>query len=108
MNNRALFRLAGIGALVYEFAIGGALYLLDDSALDPAWGLLPETIEWYSFLESYLIVASIVGSVLILMLVGGVVGVLLFRNWGRWLSLKLGSAREWGHYYAYRLGGFEH
>ncbi len=87
MSNRAVFRLALIGILVYELAIGAALYFFDDGTLDPAWELLPETVGWHIYFESHFMASVAIGGVVILLLVAGLVGVLLFRNWGRWLYL---------------------
>jgi hypothetical protein len=87
MSNRAAFRLAIIGLLAYELAIGAALYFFDDGTLDPAWELLPETIGWYTYFESHFIASIAVGVAVILIIVTGLVGVLMFQNWGRWLYL---------------------
>ena len=87
MSNRTVFRLVIIGLLVFEFAIGSAVYFFDDGALDSAWELLPETVNWYAYLETHFISSLVVGFLLILVIVASLVGVLLFRNWGRWLYL---------------------
>lgn len=87
MNNRIIFRLLIVGLLVFELAIGATSYFFDSDALDPAWEVLPETYDWYPLLESNLIVTIFVSVSIILALLASLVGVLLFKNWGRWLYL---------------------
>jgi len=86
MSNRAIFRLAVIGLLVFELAIGVAFYFLDDGALDAAWEQLPDATDWYTYIESHLAI-SVALLLLLVAIVGSLVGVLLFKNWGRWLYL---------------------
>ena len=87
MSNRVLFRLLIVGLLAFELAVGAALYFFNDGALDSAWEALPESYDWYSLLESNLIVTISVGVSILLLLLAGLLGVLLFKNWGRWLYL---------------------
>ncbi|MCX4030235.1 hypothetical protein H0A36_26490 [Endozoicomonas sp. SM1973] len=87
MSNRAIFRLAVIGLLVFELAISVALYFFDDGALDPAWEILPQAIDWQSYLESNLTISIIAGLSLIIVLLASLVGMLMFKSWGRWLYL---------------------
>ena len=87
MSSRAVFRLAVIGLLVFELAVGVVLFLFDDGTLNPAWEVLPKTIDWYIYLESHFIISIFSGLLLIVAIVASLVGVLLFRNWRRWLYL---------------------
>ncbi len=87
MSNRVKFRLAVIGLLVFELIANAALYFFDDGTLDPAWKLLPEAANWYTYYESNLAATIIVALLLIVAIIASIVGVLLFRNWGRWLYL---------------------
>ncbi|NRD74134.1 hypothetical protein HQQ94_12985 [Shewanella sp. VB17] len=90
MNNRVVFRLAVIGLFIFEIAICVALYFFDDGALDSAWQLLPETVDWYIYFESYPAIVAVAMFGLLSLIVVSFIGVLLFRNWARWLYL--GSA----------------
>ena len=85
MNNRVVFRLAIIGVLVFDLAIGAAVYWFDDGSLDPARELLPDDFYWASFQESHFILSMVLGGLLVVTMIASIVGVLLFRNWGRWL-----------------------
>ncbi len=87
MSNRVIFRLAVIGLLIAELAIGVALYFLDTGALDSAWEQLPESIDWYTYLESHFVTSVALLILLLVAILGSLVGVLLFKNWGRWLYL---------------------
>ncbi|BFM48775.1 hypothetical protein [Marinomonas sp. THO17] len=87
MSNRVIFRLAVIGLLIAELAIGVALYFLDSGALDAAWEQLPESIDWYTYLESNFVTSVALLILLLVAILGSLVGVLLFKNWGRWLYL---------------------
>ena len=87
MSNRVVFRILIVGLLAYELAIGAVLYLFDDGALDQAWEALPEEYDWYSFLESNLVVTILAGVSVMLVILTSLVGVLLYKNWGRWLYL---------------------
>jgi hypothetical protein len=87
MRNRVLFRLLIVGLFVFELAVGAAFYFFDNGGLDSAWEALPESYDWYSLLESNLIITMFVGVSIILVLLAGLLGVLLFKNWGRWLYL---------------------
>lgn len=87
MSNRVIFRLAVIGLLIAELAIGVALYFLDTGALDAAWEKLPESIDWYTYLESHFVTSVALLILLLVAILGSLVGVLLFKNWGRWLYL---------------------
>jgi hypothetical protein len=88
MSNRTAFRLIIIGLVVFELAIGYVSYFFDDGTLDSAWELLPETVNWYPYFETHFITSIVVVFLLILVIVASLVGVLLFRNWGRWLYLS--------------------
>ena len=87
MKNRVIFRLLIVALLAFELAIGAASYFFNDEALDPAWEVLPETYDLYSLLESNFIVAIFVSVSIIFALLASLVGVLLFKNWGRWIYL---------------------
>lgn len=87
MSCRLIFRLAVIGVLIFELIIGLAVYFIDDGALEPAWKLLPETVDLSVYFDSEPIIGGIVGLAVVLMFLASLVGVLLFRNWGRWLYL---------------------
>lgn len=87
MSNRVIFRLAVIGLLIAELAIGVAMYFLDTGALDAAWEQLPESIDWYTYLESHFVTSVALSILLLVAILGSLVGVLLFKHWGRWLYL---------------------
>lgn len=91
MNNRVVFRLLIVGLFAYELAVGAALYFFDNGSLDSDWEVLPETYDLYSFLESNLIVTTFVAVSIMVLFLASLAGVLLFKNWGRWLYLG-GSA----------------
>jgi hypothetical protein len=87
VSNRAIFRLAVIGILLFDFAIVGIAMLFDNGALDASWELLPEFIDWYSLFENHLVI--LVSSLVFILAVSiiSLVGVLMFKAWGRWLYL---------------------
>ena len=88
MSNRAVFRLAVIGLLVFELAIGASLYFFFDyEALEPALELLPESANWYSYLDNDFL-PLIIAILLVIVVIASVIGVLLFKNWGRWLYIS--------------------
>lgn len=89
MSNRVIFRFAVIGLLIAELAIGVALYFLDTGDLDAAWDQLPESIDCYTYLESHFVTSVTLLILLLVAILGSLVGVLLFKNWGR--RLYLGS-----------------
>lgn len=87
MSNRAIFRLAVIGILIFDFAIAGIVMLFDNGALDASWELLPVSIDWYSLFENHLVITvSILVFILALSIIS-LVGLLMFKAWGRWLYL---------------------
>jgi hypothetical protein len=69
--------------------IGSAVYFFDDGTLEPAWELLPETVDLSVYFHSEPIIGSIVGLAVGLLFLASIAGVLLFRNWGRWLYLTV-------------------
>lgn len=87
MSNRAIFRLAVIGILIFDFAIAGIVMFFDNGALDAAWELLPEFIDWFSLYENHpvMLVSSLVFILAVSII--SLVGVLMFKAWGRWLYL---------------------
>lgn len=87
MRNRILFRLAVIGLLLFELAISGMVYFFDDGSLDQAWELLPGTVDLLAYFEGNFTIPAIAGVVVVFIIIASFVGVLLFRNWGRWLYL---------------------
>ncbi len=87
MSSRLIFRLTVIGVLIFELMISSAVYFFDDGTLEPAWELLPETVDLSTYFASKPIIGGIVGLAVILLFLASLVGVLLFRNWGRWLYL---------------------
>ena len=87
MSNKTKFRLVVLGVLMYEFAIGGALILFDSGELDAALELLPETFDYYSLVENHFILSVSMAVIIMGMLISSIIGVLLFKNWGRWLYL---------------------
>lgn len=87
MSNRTRFRMAVIGILFLEIAIAVALYFLDDGSLDSAWEMLPESFDWFVFVESNFVISILSGMLILFLLITSLVGVLLFRDWGRWLYL---------------------
>lgn len=87
MDYRTFFRLSFVSLLIFQLSIGVAVFYSDDGALEPAWDLLPQSTIMHVYLSEYLtgfIILFVFFSALIL---ASYVGVLLFRNWGRWLYL---------------------
>jgi hypothetical protein len=83
MSNKAIFRLAVIGILVFDFTIVGMGMFFDNGELDASWELLPEFFDWFSIIENHLVVSiSILVAILAVSIVS-LVGVLLFKPWGR-------------------------
>ena len=83
MSNRSVFRLAVIGLLVFELAIGASLYFFFDyEALELALALLPESANWYTYLDNYFLPLMIIAVLLLIVIIASVVGVLLFKKLG--------------------------
>jgi magnesium-transporting ATPase (P-type) len=86
MNNRTLFRLlvvaTNIGIVLITFL---ALYL-DNGELDAAYEALPESSSLESLLENMWLLAG-VSIAAVLVWIGSIVGVLMFKNWGRVLTV---------------------
>lgn len=76
-----------VGLFVFELLIGLALTYFDNGELDSAWEQLPESFDWYSAFTSNLIISFVVSIGIVSILFASIVGVLLFKNWGRWLYL---------------------
>ena len=89
MSNRAIFRLAVIGILIFDLASGGIITFFDDGSLDAAWELLPETFDWNSLIEEYLVLTISILAIILVMSILSLVGVVLFKAWGRWLYLTV-------------------
>ncbi|MCC5452601.1 hypothetical protein LMJ53_12805 [Rheinheimera sp. UJ51] len=73
--------------MLFEIAIFAALYFFDNGALAPARNVLPETVDWQTYFDLSPVFCGAIGLLLIILIFASVVGVLLFRNWGRWLYL---------------------
>jgi len=86
MNNRARFRAVIVGALIYELIIAAALLYFDNGQLDAAWDMLPQTSHWSINLTSNgSVLLMVFAGLAILSILCSIIGVLLFKNWGRWL-----------------------
>jgi len=87
VSNRAIFRLAVIGILIFDFVIAGIVMLFDDGALDASWELLPEFFDWYSLFQDNVVLSVSILVLILALSIASLVGVLLFKVWGKWLYL---------------------
>ncbi len=89
MSNRIIFRLAVIGILIFDLASGGIIMFFDNGGLDAAWELLPETFDWNSLIKDHLVLSISILAIIFVISILSLVGVLLFKTWGRWLYLTV-------------------
>ena len=90
LNNRALFRLSIVSLFIFELALHYiALQFSDNEAINAARKMLPEGFEGSAYLEQFsnVIISVAVMALGLFVITGGLIGVLCFQPWGRWLYL---------------------
>jgi hypothetical protein len=83
MNIRLKFRILIILFLLFGFVIDPLVQYFDSGELIPAYELIPSDPNWYFSERFYIYYYSL--NFLVIGQFIGLFGVLLYKNWGRWL-----------------------